>query len=67
MSFEDMESEKAPVEGVCVEDASFYSDEAAHRGALILEEERHLVVWASVKLHRRPLLICEQASKHLQG
>jgi hypothetical protein len=66
MSFKDMESEKAHVESVSVEDASLYSDEAAHRGALILEEERHLGVWASVKLHRQPLLICEQASKHLQ-
>jgi hypothetical protein len=65
MSFEDTESEKVPIEGVCVEDASFYSDEVAHRGALILEEERHLGVWASVKLHRRALLICGQAFKHL--
>jgi hypothetical protein len=50
MSFEDTESEKVPIEGVCVEDASFYSDEVAHR---------------SVKLHRRALLICGQAFKHL--
>ena len=66
MSFKDMESEKAHVESVSVEDATFYSDEVAHRGALILEEERHLGVWPSVKLHRRPLLICEQASNYLQ-
>jgi hypothetical protein len=66
MSFKDMESKKSHVEIASAEDAPLYSDEAAHRGALILEEERHLGVWASVKLHRRPLLICEQASKYLQ-
>ena len=66
MSFKDKELEKVHVERTSAEDASLYSDAAAHRGALILEEERHLGVWESVKLHRRPLLICEQVCKHLQ-
>jgi hypothetical protein len=40
------------------QDQSFqYSDEVKH-GPAIIEEERHLGVWATAKLHWRALLIC---------
>jgi hypothetical protein len=58
----DMKSEAFHVESLSDDnDGSFYSDDAAHRGALIVEEERHLSLWASAKAHWRALLICEQA------
>ena len=40
------------------DDAFSYSEEDAHHGALIVEEERHLGLVASAKLHWRALLIC---------
>lgn len=35
------------------------SDEAAHRGALILEEERQMSYLRTAKLYWRPLLFCK--------
>ena len=64
MSFKEMESEKVQVEDASVDNDSLYSETNAHRGALLLEEERHLGVWESAKLHRRPLLICKEACVH---
>ena len=66
MSFKNIAEEKVHVESVSGGDALGYSEEVAHQGALLMEEERHLGIWASVKLHRRPLLICEQASPQLR-
>lgn len=36
-----------------------YSDEAAHSGALLLQEERNLSIAKTIKLHWKPLLYCE--------
>lgn len=41
-----------------LDDDPFYSDESAHRGALLEEEERQLTVWQSAKANKRALLIC---------
>ena len=59
MSHKEMESEKIQVENTSTDSVSLYCEEDAHRGALLLEQERRLGVWESVKLHRRPLLICK--------
>jgi hypothetical protein len=53
-----MKSAAFHLESDSTEDVSNYSDETAHRGALIEEEERHLGLLASAKLHWRALLIC---------
>ena len=49
------------VEKTISNDAFSYSEEDAHHGALIVEEERHLGLVASAKLHWRALLICKRA------
>lgn len=61
MSFSnDPELEKASHETAThVEDSSWPSSELIQRGAMLIEEERHLSLWTSAKLHRRALLISE--------
>lgn len=39
----------------------YYEEAAAARGAVLLEEEKHLGVWHSAKLHWRALLICKSS------
>lgn len=42
-----------------IEAVGDYSEDAAHRGQLLFEEERHLGVLATAKLHHRALLTCK--------
>ena len=51
---EQMEQASSYIEGT-----SRFDDHAlAHRGTILMEEERSLGVWPTAKLHWRALLIC---------
>jgi hypothetical protein len=42
-----------------VEAVADYNEDTAHRGQLLFDEERHLGVLATAKLHHRALLTCK--------
>jgi hypothetical protein len=60
-SFEDMKPATAfHMESVSAnsDGTNYAEDSLTERGALLLEEERHLSIWQSAKIHWRSLLIC---------
>jgi hypothetical protein len=56
--------EVKPTEAIHMENLSMNGEEVKHdpaadRGAAILEAERHLGLWPTIKQHKRALLFCK--------
>lgn len=57
-NIENLKDNSVHLENVSQDDVGKFADSNAQLGAQLMEDERHLGVWANAKLHKRALLVC---------